>query len=156
MNPNMDELERANLKKAWADIAFMMIAFGVAQLLNSLGDDEPDDLTAQWLAYMGTRIDTEATSYVSLFSILDILKSPSAGINQLESLVQFSMFFVPTYEDEEGWNWRFNDELERGAYKDKQQWEKFMIKRSFLKPFYEVSNIEAVKTKNRYLRQIGL
>lgn len=157
LDKEMDAMERANMKKAWADLAFIVMTYAVAMMLNGLADDEPDDVVAQFLGYMGTRIKVEATAYSDPWSVLDILKSPSAGINQVESIVQFSMMVLPEWDEDTGQlNWRFNDEIERGGYKGKQRWEQFMIKRSFLKPFYEASNPEVIKSKNQYLKQIGL
>lgn len=156
LNEDMDPMEKANMKKAWADWVFILTAIFVARMLNSLAEDEPDEWSMQFLGYMGSRIKLEATAYSNPFEILDILDSPTAGLNQIESFAGFIKDAMPEYDDVEGWNWRMNDEIDRGGYKGKSRWEKFMIKRSFLKPFYEFSTTDVIKDKNQYLKQIGL
>ncbi len=153
LNEDMNPMEKANMKKAWADLVFIILVMVVAKMLNNIADDEPDDWTAQFMGYMGSRIRLEATSYSNPFEILDILDSPTAGLNQIESLANFARDIATT--DDDG-NWRLLSEIDRGGYKGKSRFEKFMIKRSILKPFYEASTTDVIKDKNRYLKEIGL
>lgn len=149
---DMDENDKANIRKVWSDVAFTMAAIAVAAVLNGIADDEPDDYLAQFGAYLSTRVKMEsiALSPVTIhapFQFIDIIKSPAAGINQFESMVNglYMFYSMEAFE-----------EVRSGGYKGKTKLEQFLIKRSIVKPFYETMNIEAIKGKNRYVRQMGL
>lgn len=149
---DMDENDKANIKKVWSDVMFVALAMVVASLLNGIADDEPDDYLAQFSGYLSTRVKLEATALnptpFAAFQFLDIIKSPAAGINQFESFMDG--LYMLTFEQ------TAFDEVRSGGYKGKTKIEQLLIKRSLFKPFYETFNIEAIKGKNRYVRQMGL
>ena len=150
---NMTPEEKANTAKALADMVFIMIALIVAGSLKELGDDDEnkDDYSIQFMAYMGQRFKLELTAFSNPFEVFQILSSPSAGINQIESIFDLAGNIISW--DEEG-NWKFTKEVDRGAYKGMPKWEKILIQRSFLKPFYEVSSTEGIKAKRQFLENL--
>lgn len=149
---DLNEDDKANIKKVWADMTFVMLAIVVAAILNGIADDEPDSYLAQFGGYLSTRVKLEATALAptpqAVFQSLDILSSPAAGINQFESIVDG--LYMLTLEG------TAFDEVRSGGYKGMTKLEQLMIKRSILKPFYETANIEAIKGKNRFIKQMGL
>jgi hypothetical protein len=150
---NMTPEEKSNVAKATADMMFIFLAIIVAGMLKDLGDDDEnkDDYTIQFMAYMGQRFKLELTAFSNPFEVFAILSSPSAGLNQIESVFDFVSTIVSF--DEEG-NWKFTKPGSSGAYKDIPAYEKFIIKRSILKPFYEASSADAIKSKRTYLENM--
>lgn len=146
---NLEDYERENVRKAWADIVFIAASFMLANLLNNLADDEDkkDNWGYQFAAYMGTRVELEAGAFVNPREVLSILESPAAGINQVESVMDgLGMMF--SYDDEGTWG--PNVEVSRGTYKGYTKLEKLLIKRSMAKNFFELGD---PRSKNTYLKQ---
>jgi len=146
---NLEDYEKENVRKAWADIIFIAASFMLANLLNNLADDEDkkDEWGYQFAAYMGTRVELEAGAFVNPREVLSILESPAAGINQVESIMDgLGMMF--SYDDEGTWG--PNVEVSRGTYKGYTKLEKLLIKRSMAKNFFELGD---PRSKNTYLKQ---
>lgn len=148
---NLKEHQKANLRKAYADMAFIAIAMATMAILNGLAEGADDDDDAiQFLAYMSSRVKLEADAFTSLREIPQILTSPAAGINQVENTLD--LFHMLYSFDDEG-KWRPLDVIDRGRYKGLNRLEKTAIKMSILKNFYEFN---AAEEKNRYLKQMVL
>jgi hypothetical protein len=150
---NLTPEEKSNLAKAMADMMFIILAMIVAGILKGLGDDDEnkDDWGIQFAAYMGQRFSLELGAFNSPMEVFQILSSPSAGLNQIESV--FDLATKLTKFDDEG-NWKFTKLSDRGAYKGYAAWEKLLIKRSILKPFYEIHSAEGIKEKRKYLENL--
>lgn len=148
-NKNMKPHERENMRKAWADIVFLAGTLIIASFLNGLADDDDkkDDWGWQFSAYMGTRMELEAFAFTNPFEVIDILESPAAGINQVESILEGIKMFLTW--DEEGTLGAFQ-KIERGGYKDYTKLEKLLIKRSYAKNLFEFGD---PRSKNIFLRQ---
>jgi len=149
---DMDENDKANIRKVWSDVVFVGLAMMTAAIVNGIADDEPDDYLAQFSAYLSTRVKMEAIALSPItihapFQFLDIIKSPAAGINQFESFID-GFYMLSNLEGFE--------EVRSGGYKGMTKLEQLLIKRTIIKPFYETSNIEAIKGKNRFIKQMGL
>lgn len=148
---NLDDFEKANIRKAFADIAFIISAMSLASILNGLaegGDD--DDFSLQFMAYMSSRVELEALAFSNPRELPQILRSPAAGINQMESIMDLATML--TRPNDEGTLKAF-EEIEKGRYEGYTRLEKMGIKLSFLKNFYD---FYAAEEKNRYLKQFVL
>jgi len=132
---NLDEFEKANLRRWMVDLAFAIGVSLLAATLNNLADDDEEDWALQFSAYMANRTMLEVKAFWNPVEAVELLKSPAAGINQLESLTSIVKLTDP-------------DPIERGMYKGMTHAEKMLIKRSFLRHFYEV---QFPKDKNSWM-----
>lgn len=153
---NMSDMEKANIKKAYADFAFLFLAILASSILTGIADDEPDDFLAQYAGYMSERVRLEASAITPLgiTELTGILSSPAAGVNQMTSLIEGFKMLNPFWRTEDG-HWYGNKKITQGGYQGMTKWQQLLIKRSILKPLYEFGNTEVVKSKLRYLEQIG-
>ena len=141
----LDDFEKMNVMRALYDYAFILALYTVARILNSLaGDDDDDDWTINFMAYMANRtlVEISALTPPFIFNELDaILNSPVAGANQLNQILNFMGFFN-------------TDELESGMYEGKMKLTRKFIKMTpGLKGFYE--NFYPGE-KNKYIRYYNL
>ena len=134
----MPEWKKVNLIKVGVDAAVLgVLTLLVAAINAAAEDDDEDQWWLQYSAYQMSRVLMEQTAFWDPFTMLEIVKSPAAGISHVEDLLTMSWLF--------GWG----EEVERGVYKGMTKAEKTIIKRSFFKNLYE---IQSPKEKNDFLK----
>ena len=145
---NLDDHQKKNVKRAVFEIASLTMIWALIKALeNVVGDDEDDYLT-NFALYSLYRTKLEVGAFYNPTEIPKLLKSPAAGINQLESITDaFGLLF--TYDEEKG-GWGPLQEIERGRYGGMTRSEKLLIQRSFAKNFYEA---QFPKEKLKYIKQ---
>lgn len=135
---NLSELERRNVHRMLADLAFTVAVYSIYMLLNNIADDDEDDSWfVQYLAYQSTRIFMEQVAFQNPTEVLQILNSPTPATSTLESIKDLSKVMF---------DW---SEIETGPYKGMHKFEKIMIKNSLMKNLYEM---QFPGEKNRYVR----
>ena len=135
---NLDEHEQRNAKRMLADLAFTAVAFTFYKLMQSMADDDDeDDWFNQYLAYQSTRIFMEQMAFQNPLEIPQIINSPTAAMNTIESIFELPKTIL---------NWH---EVESGPYKGMNNVTKQLIKNSLLKNLYE---IQFPKEKNKFVK----
>tara|TARA_R100000152_G_scaffold18491_1_gene10341 strand:+ start:3868 stop:19329 length:15462 start_codon:yes stop_codon:yes gene_type:complete len=81
--------QKANLKRALGEIAFLMLLLILPGRIR--GDKEDDELSrAEWQAlYTIKRVESELLFYLPTTAFFDILRTPMAGMSGLEALYKF-------------------------------------------------------------------
>lgn len=119
----MSDHEIANLKRSIIEIALILSMTAISMLLrviamNSEGDDE-DKQKIYFAAYLAERIRTELATFVSVFEMFEMMKSPAASMNVIEKVGGWATQLVGfAYSKEEGFNWNVNDVYESGSKED--------------------------------------
>jgi len=122
----LSPMEKRNLLRTALELAAMALMYAIFQiLLSQFDDDDDDDWLSQFVLFQAHKTVLELTALVSPIEAVNLIKSPTAIANQLDSVVGFYKSFV------------FTDELQSGPYKGKNPFEKFVIQRSFLKNVFE-------------------
>lgn len=95
---NLTETEKRNMYRTMTEVAYMIGAATLAGILTGLSDDEDENWLLAMSAYQANRLYTELRFYSSISEGLKILKSPAAGVNQIQGIVDF--LWVPEWFDE--------------------------------------------------------
>lgn len=129
-NVDLNESEKANLRKIGAEMYLMVGLFALYIQMNLLAgdDDKEDDWATQYLAYIASRafLESTSTSIFALPELLNIANSPTAGTNTFKTLLGLPTFFVDK-----------DKMVTKGAYKGKSQLFKKFIKLTPMKNIYE-------------------
>jgi hypothetical protein len=90
-----DDVQRQNLKRVMVDMTFMTTLFLLTLGLSHWADDDEDNWTAQFTAYMFERLQTETAS--SQFGVVGEfysgIKEPLVGVQKLENFFAFTDIF---------------------------------------------------------------
>ncbi len=134
--------EKLAFHKTLLDIGAMVLAYALKELIGAMVDDEEENggepsNFAYYLAYQANRLYIEQTAFTSL-SLLEILDSPTPMQNFIPTLSGAMDLFT-------------NGELEHGPYEGLTPFERFLIKKSFVKNLYEMRNF---KDRNRYYESL--
>jgi hypothetical protein len=100
----LSETEVANLMRMMTEAGYMVASATMAHVLTNLSDDDDENWALAMAAYQANRLYTELRFYTSPTEGLRILKSPAAGVNTLQDMIQFLEF------------WTWNEEITRGRY----------------------------------------
>jgi hypothetical protein len=84
--------------RTMTEVAYMIGAATLAGILTGLSDDEDENWLLAMSAYQANRLYTELRFYSSISEGLKILKSPAAGVNQIQGIVDF--LWIPEWFDE--------------------------------------------------------
>lgn len=110
MNWNaMDSMEKANVKKATAEIATILTLMGLIMMLGYLDDDEEaNSWPVEFMSYMLYRTYSETSSFINPVEFARIVNSPIPAMNSVEDI----MGFVFGLLNPKSWT----HELESGKY----------------------------------------
>jgi hypothetical protein len=113
---NLSETGKRNMFRVLAEAGYMVAAATLAGILTQLSDDDEENWILAMSAYQANRMYTELRFYSSAKEAFTILKSPAAGINAAQNLVDF--IWVPEWFDEvESGKYRGMYKVERNAVK---------------------------------------
>ena len=116
--------QKANTKRVLVETILVTAMYALIVGLENAWEDE-DDWATQFALYTAHRTYLEVGAFYSPMEVVHMIKSPAAGINQLESITEIL--------NPMGWF----DEIERGKYKGMTKGQKNLLKRSYLKNFYD-------------------
>lgn len=106
----LNNTERANIIRAMTEVSHFLVLTAVIGLIEWSDDDDRPWLV-NMLEYQARRLKTELGSMIPGRSMvkegLKILKSPAAGINTLEHILDLTKLLNP---------WNYTDELQSGRY----------------------------------------
>ena len=134
---NLNQHERAGVKRILTDVSITVLAGVMFAILNAAAEDDDDSYWAQFMAYLGTRFFLEQGAFTNITEILNILNTPSAATNFIESA---DTLIRSLFDDEE---------IKYGVYEGMSKSERAMIKMSLLKNLYEMQDPQA---KNKYVK----
>jgi hypothetical protein len=133
-----EEHQKKNVKRVAIEMVSIAMLVILAKVFEgALGDDD-DDVLSQYALYSIYRTKLEMGAFYSPTEIPKLIKSPAAGINQMESVLESFGTLI---------DW---SEIERGRFKGYTKAEKMMIQRSFIRNFYDAAYPE---DKLRYMKQ---
>jgi len=141
---SLKDFEKANLKRAMAEMAIFIAALAVMTALSGLEGEDDDDWVLNMAIYQSKRFVTElgalTPTHYAPGEILKLLDSPIPAVNQFTELKKLIEF----------WNWF--DELEAGKYKGMYKIERSLIRT--IPPFKTVHDAfhpsEKIKFFNQY------
>jgi hypothetical protein len=131
----LDSYQKANLMRMTTEVAQILLALTLAHVLSNLAGDDDEDWVLNMAAYQANRLYSELRFFSSPEEALRILKSPAAGVSQIQSVLDFVEF----------WNW--GETLERGKYKGYTKFHRNAIK---IIPFY--STFDKLTTPEEQLK----
>lgn len=93
---NLSPMKKANVRRTITELSYLMAALTLSGILTSFADDDPDNWLLNMAAYQANRLYTEIGFYVPPFAgqaAIKVLQSPAAGVDQLETLVNYYKTF---------------------------------------------------------------
>lgn len=115
---NLDNWEKANLRRTMSEVAVMGMFMAVAQILAAVADD--DDEALWFAAYTFRRMQSDLAQYHNPNEAWRILKNPFASLRQIEMVTEIAeTIFSP-------WSW--DDEYQGGPYKGESILKRKLIK----------------------------
>lgn len=82
----MDDMEKANIRKTLADMGIMAITYFLGQALFSLADDDEDYYP---MTFMVNRLSMELMAYINPMDTLNVIRSPAATVSMIERIFEF-------------------------------------------------------------------
>ena len=133
--------QKINILRVSADLGALSVLSILGAAVNAIASEDDDDMWwLQYSAYQTSRVLLEQRAFWSPFTLMEVLKSPAAGINVVESFADLQWML----------NW---DDLERGQYKGMTRFEKQLIRSVYAKNLYELGSPQI---KNSYLESMVL
>lgn len=132
----LEPWQKRNMMRMTVDLAFTVLAYTLFSILQGMADDD-DDWYLQAMAYQATRIFMEQTAFINPLEAMNMLNSPSAGLNLLKDVTDFGKSFIN------------NDIIDYGPYKGKHKMERSLWRITYLKNLYE---LQAPQFKNKFIK----
>ena len=113
----LPEWRKAGMRRTLSEAAFIASTMVLITLIGKLEGDDEDDWMKSMLVYQAHRLKSELSFYVSIGSAKEVLRSPSASLNTVESITNAlaaSLGPVFSYDD-----FMKYDVYERGQHKGK-------------------------------------
>jgi len=134
---DLEPWQKRNLKRGTTDIAFTLAIYSLYLLANSVAEDDKEDYWAQFIAYLSTRALLEQNAFTNPFEIINIISSPSAATNTIETF--YNLYKMP-----------FKDDLVKtGVFKGQTHLEKSLWQ---LSPFNNFWGMQDPATKNKFIK----
>lgn len=130
---NLNENQRKGVLRTLFELISIGMIMGLIKAFEDSLDDE-DDWIATMALYLLYRSKLELSAFYNPLEYRRLLKSPAAGLNQVESIMDAMSLLITV--DEEG-TWGPMQKLQKGRFKDKTRFEKFIWQRSIGKQFYD-------------------
>ena len=116
----MSTMEKQNMLRATADLGYMMATMAfISFILPMMGGDDEDDWAAQMAAYQANRLLTELSFFIDPRQTLTILKSPAAGIQTINGMLNL----ITTLANP----WTASEIIDRGKWKGYTRAHKAMV-----------------------------
>lgn len=129
---------KRGVKKTIADTVFLVIATVLAGIANKMADDDPDNMTNQYLGYVLNRLLLEQSAGFNLASTVEIIDEPVVGARLLKEAVSIlDAFSGETYE--------------KGMYEDWSHRGKYWFRKTPLKNLYE---LQYPDEKNKFIKTV--
>ena len=153
----LEQFEKGNIKRAFLDLYGYATLFALFVLSNLSADEDEDDKTKQYLAYVATRALVEQGSQMMPFALRDIanrVASPVSGATRILDAFELKYLFSR----------RGGEVIEDGGYEGLTKRQRSLIKATFLKNFavirggdYRKSNLffkgQVIPLWNEYLNE---
>jgi uncharacterized protein with GYD domain len=102
-NTELTEDQKGNLRKLGMEMYTMLGLFGLYVFMNLFAgdDDREEDWATQYMAYISTRayMESISTSVFGVGEFLEILDSPTAGVNTVKTITGIPSFFFEAGEE---------------------------------------------------------
>lgn len=102
-NTELTEDQKGNLRKLGMEMYTMIGLFGLYVFMNLFAgdDDREEDWATQYMAYISTRayMESISTSVFGVGEFLEILDSPTAGVNTVKTITGIPSFFFEAGEE---------------------------------------------------------
>jgi hypothetical protein len=134
---DLEPWQKRNLKRGTTDIAFTLAIYSLYLLANSVAEDDKEDYWAQFIAYLSTRALLEQNAFTNPFEIINIISSPSAATNTIETF--YNLYKMPFKEDK----------VKTGVFKGQSHLEKSLWQ---LSPFNNFWGMQDPATKNKFIK----
>lgn len=116
----LSPMERQNMMRAIADLGYMAATMALISALTMMGaGDNEDDWAANMAMYQSNRLLTELSFYVDPRQTLTILKSPAAGIDQINRVINL----ITTVANP----WYASEIIERGKWRGYSRFHKAAV-----------------------------
>lgn len=112
---DLNDTEKSNMYRVATEVAFLFATAIIGSLLTNLSDDDEENQLLAFSAYQALRLHSELQFYINYQEALRIVKSPAAGVNQIDKLSRALAV----------WNWA--DVYERGKFKGLTKFEVSLI-----------------------------
>lgn len=130
--------KKRGVRKTIADTVFLMVATVLAGIANKLADDDPDNMTNQYLGYVMNRLLLEQSAGFNMASTVEIIDEPVVGARILKEAVSvLDAFSGETYE--------------KGMYEDWTHRGKYWFRKTPLKNLYE---LQYPDEKNKFIKTV--
>lgn len=140
---NLSKAEKRGVIRTLMDVSFAVSISIIAATINGLASqDDDDDYEMQFLSLLSNRIFMEHTSLMNPQEFISLIEKPAVGVNHLKDLLSIANMFA---------NGTYDKEIDRGAYKGWQKWEKMLMRRIPGKNLYELQYPEE---KNKFYKSI--
>jgi len=140
----LEQFEQGNIKRAFLDLYGYATLFALFVLSNISADDDEDDKTKQYLAFVATRALVEQGSQMLPFALSDIanrVAAPVSGATRILDAFELKYLFSKSGDDI----------IEEGGYEGLSKRKRALIKGTFIKNFAVIRGGEYRKS-NLYFK----
>lgn len=97
---NLSDADKANVTRSMVEVGYFLAASILGGILTGLAGDDDDDYLLNMAAYQAQRFSTELGIFIPVWNSTEIFKlasSPSAAVNQVESLMRLTKTINPGF-----------------------------------------------------------
>lgn len=97
---NLSDNDKANVTRSMTEVGYFLAASILGGILTGLAGDDDDDYLLNMAAYQAQRFSTELGIFIPVWNSTEIFKlasSPSAAVNQVESLMNLTKTINPGF-----------------------------------------------------------
>jgi len=97
---NLSDNDKANVTRSMTEVGYFLAASILGGILTGLAGDDDDDWVLNMAAYQAQRFSTELGIFIPVWNSTEIFKlasSPSAAVNQVESLMNLTKTINPGF-----------------------------------------------------------
>ena len=91
----LSDMEKANFWRTVMDVTYVMLALVAIGVLKNIDGDDDNDWMLNMASVQANRLYTDLRFFSSPTEFLRLMKSPAVGINQLNTIVNFSKTIDP-------------------------------------------------------------
>lgn len=144
---NTDVTARSNIRQIAYELTMILYVLpGLTRYLLGLSDEDDESWWLKFMSYVAMRTQFESGSPYNIRDLFNTIKTPTAAFGPFDSFINL---FNTSYDTiRQLINGEELDTVTRGAYKDKSQWFKAIMKTTPLKNPYE--QILSIDDKIRY------
>jgi hypothetical protein len=98
----LNDTQKRNMFRVLTEAVYLIGLTVMGSILTELADDDEDEWLINMSAYQANRLFTEFAFYLDPRETFRIIKSPAAGVNQIQKILNFLEFWTWTEEYESG------------------------------------------------------